>query len=96
MIRVEPMKRVFLSFSFRQEDRDLVHDVEQLLASHDLAVLTGRVTGGGQLTEEIMKRIQSCDALVALATRGAASRSEQDADAGRDVEEHEGQRLLLG
>jgi hypothetical protein len=66
------MKRVFLSFSFRPEDRDLVHDVEQLLASHDLAVVTGRVIAGGQLTEEIMKRIQGCDALVALATRGAA------------------------
>jgi hypothetical protein len=66
------MKRVFLSFSFRQEDRDLVSDVEQLLASHDLTAPKGRVVGGGQLTEEITKRIQSCDALIALATRGAA------------------------
>jgi hypothetical protein len=63
------MKRVFLSYSFRPEDRDLVHDVEQLLVSHDLNVHNGRRLGGGQLTQEIMNRIATCDALVALVTR---------------------------
>ena len=51
------MKNIFLSFSFRDADRELVAQVEQLLASHNIAVVTGRRLGGGQLTPEVMQRI---------------------------------------
>jgi hypothetical protein len=63
------MKRIFLSFSFRDEDKPLVAAVERLLACHDLQVVTGMRLGGGALTQEVMKRIESCDGLVALLTR---------------------------
>jgi hypothetical protein len=63
------LKTVFLSFSFRDADRELVARVEQLLASHNITVVTGRRLGGGQLTPEIMQRIDDADGLVALLTR---------------------------
>jgi hypothetical protein len=63
------VKKVFLSFSFRDADRELVGQVEQLLASHNITVVTGRRLGGGQLTPEVMQRIDDSDGLVALLTR---------------------------
>jgi hypothetical protein len=39
------------------------------LSSHDVQIVTGRRLGGGALTPEIMKRIEGCDACVALMTR---------------------------
>lgn len=59
---------VFLSYSFRDEDRDLVRDVSAVLESHDLRVVTGDIAGGGALTPEVIKLIDGCDALVAVAT----------------------------
>ena len=63
------MKKVFLSFSFRDEDRPLVSAVEQLLSSHELMSVTGKKLGGGPLTPTVMHRIEECDALIALLTR---------------------------
>ena len=63
------MRTLFLSFSFRDSDRELVQNVEQLLASHNIQVVTGRNLGGGPLTQEVMARIEKADGLVALATR---------------------------
>ena len=63
------MRTLFLSFSFRDSDRDLVQKVEQLLASHGIQVVTGRNLGGGPLTQEVMARIEQTDGLIALATR---------------------------
>jgi hypothetical protein len=63
------MKRIFLSFSFRDEDRDLVTQVEQLLASHDVNRLTGKRLGGEALTPAVMNLIDQSDGLVALMTR---------------------------
>ena len=63
------MKKVFLSFAFRDEDRGLVTAVEQLLASYDLVAVTGKRLGGEALTPAVMQRIEECDALVALLTR---------------------------
>jgi hypothetical protein len=63
------MKKVFLSFAFRDEDRSLVTAAEQLLASHDLVAVTGKRLAGEALTPAVMQRIEECDALVALLTR---------------------------
>ena len=63
------MKKVFLSFAFRDEDRGLVTAAEQLLASHDLVAVTGKRLAGEALTPAVMQRIEACDALVALLTR---------------------------
>ncbi len=63
------MENVFLSFSFRDPDRELVSQVEKLLFSHNVNVVTGRRLGGGQLTDEIRARINDSDALIALLTR---------------------------
>ncbi len=63
------MENVFLSFSFRDSDRELVSEVEKLLFSHNVNVVTGRRLGGGQLTDEIRTRIDEADALIALLTR---------------------------
>lgn len=63
------MKRVFLSHSFADQDRSLVTHVESLLRSHGLIAVNGRNLGGGQLTPEIARLIESSDALVALLTQ---------------------------
>lgn len=63
------MKSIFLSFAFRDEDRPLVAAVEQLLASHEVGVVTGKKLGGAALTPAVMARIEECDGLVSLLTR---------------------------
>lgn len=63
------MKKVFLAFAFRDEDRGLATNVEQLLASHDVRVTTGARLGGEQLTPAVQARIDQADGLIALLTR---------------------------
>jgi len=62
------MEKIFLAFSFRQEDRDLVRVVEQVLASHDVRQDNGEDLGGESLTPAIKARIDKSDALVGLLT----------------------------
>ena len=66
------MRTVFLSFHFDDPDEKLARQVEGLLASHGLRVLTGQVLGGGGLTPEVMSRVAKSDALVALMTKRVA------------------------
>lgn len=61
--------RVFLAFSFRIEDKELVGHVERLLASHDIRIATGERLGGEALTPSIKARINDVDGLVAVLTR---------------------------
>ncbi|MBL7161087.1 MAG: TIR domain-containing protein [Anaerolineales bacterium] len=63
------MENIFLSFSFRDSDRELVSQLEKLLVSHNINVVTGRRLGGGQLTDEIRSKINQSGALIALLTR---------------------------
>jgi len=63
------MRTVFLSCHFGDSDRGLMRQIEGLLESHGLRVVTGEELGGGALTPEIMKRIEQSDALVALMTK---------------------------
>lgn len=68
--------KVFLAFSFRPPDRDLVGHVDQLIASHYRArPLTGENLGGEQLTPAVQDRIDKCDALVAVLTRRDAKQA---------------------
>lgn len=60
---------VFLSQTFRDTDRELVGQIEALLSSHDVHVVTGRRLGGEGLTQETMDRIEGADACVAIMTR---------------------------
>jgi TIR domain len=60
--------RVFLGFSFRKEDRDLVGDVQTLLEAQGVQLITGEVTAGEALTPAIKTLIEGADALVALLT----------------------------
>ncbi|AGA33404.1 hypothetical protein TVNIR_1742 [Thioalkalivibrio nitratireducens DSM 14787] len=61
--------KIFLAFSFRDDDKALVGFVEQLLASHHVQAITGERLAGEQLTPAVQRRIDSSDALVALLTR---------------------------
>lgn len=60
---------VFLAHPFTEEDRPLVAQIERLLASQDVAAVTGENLGGGSITDKVMARIERCDGLVALLTR---------------------------
>jgi len=61
--------KVFLAFSFRNEDKPLASYIEQLLASQFVHVVTGERLGGDQLTPKVKARIEESDALVGLLTR---------------------------
>ncbi len=61
--------KIFLGFSFRNEDKDIVEQVGQLITSHLVQVETGERLGGEQLTPTVQERIQHCEALVAVLTR---------------------------
>jgi hypothetical protein len=67
------MESVFLSYSFRPQDRDsvrdLVDDVDHLLASHGIQSVRGRYLGGDPIWPEVQKRIEASDGLIALLTR---------------------------
>ncbi|MDF0666891.1 MAG: toll/interleukin-1 receptor domain-containing protein [Nitrospira sp.] len=61
--------RIFLSFSFREEDHDLVNVVERILASHGARIVSGQTLAGENISEAIKRCLQETDALVALFTR---------------------------
>jgi hypothetical protein len=63
------MKRIFLAFAFRDPDRSLANQVQQLLGSHDVPVVTGENLGGEELTPAVKERINESDGLIALLTR---------------------------
>jgi len=63
------LKKIFLSFSFRDADRELVGMVDQLVMSHQLTRDTGRRLEGQDLTDAIREKINQADGLIALLTR---------------------------
>jgi hypothetical protein len=64
-----PVNKIFLGFSFRPENERVVRDIDRLVQSHGLVLVTGEILGGAGLTPEIQRRIAEADALVALLTR---------------------------
>jgi hypothetical protein len=62
------METVFLSFSFRDEDRELVKLVEGMIESQGLKPVTGDSLGGAVVSQAISAIISEADALVAVAT----------------------------
>jgi hypothetical protein len=60
---------IFLSFSFRDEDRRLVDQLQTLLRSYSMRPVTGRTLDGEAITPEVLRRVESCDGLIALMTR---------------------------
>jgi hypothetical protein len=63
------MKRIFLSFSFRPDDRQVNNKVIRLVQSHNLNTVTGERAGGQPLRDRIFEQIAGSDALVAVLTR---------------------------
>ena len=61
--------KIFLGFSFRDEDKEIVELVDQLIASHLVEMKTGEHLGGDQLTLAVQRRIEDCHALVGILTR---------------------------
>lgn len=61
--------KIFLGFSFRDEDKEIVGLVDQLIASHLVELKTGERLGGEQLTPAVQRRIEDSDALVGVLTR---------------------------
>jgi hypothetical protein len=62
------MRKIFLSHSFAERDKVLTAQVESLIRSHGLVAFDGRRLGGGVLTPEIARLIESADAFIALFT----------------------------
>jgi hypothetical protein len=60
--------KIFLSFCFRDENKELVANVKQVITSHGMLSITGEHLGGGQVNTTIESKISECDGLVALFT----------------------------
>jgi hypothetical protein len=60
--------KIFLSFSFRY-GQDLTRAVERLLASHDVAPITGRRLAGEPVDAAVKTKITEADALISLVVR---------------------------
>jgi hypothetical protein len=65
--------KIFLAFAFRDQDRDLVGYLDQLLASQYVQPVTGEGLGGEQLNPAVQQRIDKSDALLGLLTRREAT-----------------------
>lgn len=65
------MKKLFLSYHFDSAGNSLANKVQSLLRSHSLVVVTGTRLAGGNVTDEIKKRIDNCDGMICLFTRRA-------------------------
>lgn len=63
------MNKIFLAFSFRPENDHLVRDIDRVVRSHGLVLVTGEILGGQGLTQQIQARIKESDAVIALFTR---------------------------
>ena len=63
------MNKIFLGFSFRPQNEQVVRNIDRLVRSHGLVLVTGEILGGAGLTSAIQSRIVEADALVALLTR---------------------------
>jgi len=63
------VNKVFLSYSFRPANDQIVRQVDRLIRSHGLLPVTGEVLGGEGLTPEVQALIAQSDALVCLLTR---------------------------
>lgn len=61
--------KVFLAFSFRDEDKPLVAEIARLLRSHSIQMVSGEDLGGEELTPAVKQRIEASDGLIALLTR---------------------------
>jgi hypothetical protein len=63
------MIKLFLAYSFRDEDKELVSYIEQVLASHGLERPRNDRLGGEEITSAVQRLIDDSDALIALLTR---------------------------
>lgn len=61
--------KIFIAFSYRDDDKLWAQYVERLFASQLVQPITGERLGGELLTPEVRKRIHASDAVVALLTR---------------------------
>lgn len=64
------MESIFLSYSFsKPEDRFIVVEIEDLLRSMGIRLITGLNLGGNQLTDEVKSLIKQSDGLIAITSR---------------------------
>lgn len=61
--------KIFLAYAFRDEDKECVNNLKELLTSHGIEILTGENLGGEELTPAVMEEIEKADALVAVLTQ---------------------------
>jgi hypothetical protein len=64
------MNKIFLAYSYRDENKRLIADViDPLVRSHNVLPVAGDILGGEQLTAAVQGLIASSDALVGFMTR---------------------------
>ena len=62
------MQSVFLSQHFEEPDGDLVAATEALIESLGLLIIRGDALGGSVISSGVQRKLESCDACIALAT----------------------------
>ena len=61
--------KAFLSCSFTEEDSDLKYFFKEILEAFGFYIEIYDYQGSSELTEDVKKRIESCDCFIALVTR---------------------------
>jgi hypothetical protein len=64
-----PREQDFSRILFSTENDHLVRDIDRVVRSHGLVLVTGEILGGQGLTQQIQTRIKESDAVIALFTR---------------------------
>jgi hypothetical protein len=62
------MNKIFLAYPFREENERLLRAIDRLVKSHGIALVTGEILGGEDLTAAIKDSIAKSDALIAVLT----------------------------
>jgi hypothetical protein len=62
------MNKIFLAYPFREENERLSRAIDRLVKSHGIALVTGEILGGEDLTAAIKDSIAKSDALIAVLT----------------------------
>lgn len=88
------MERIFLSYHFDEQGRELADLVERLIHSHGIQPVNGRRLAGEPLRDEVQKRIAKCDGLVCLLTEREAGRTNQWVRDERAYAEGQGKRVI--
>ncbi|MEM9545550.1 MAG: hypothetical protein AAGA77_06230 [Bacteroidota bacterium] len=69
------LNKIFISYHFDDQARQLANKVQRLVISHNLIAVTGERLGGEQLSKGVQNRISECQAIIIILTKREAGKT---------------------